>query len=359
MMGICSTAQVTGGITRYFASLISRLPEDCVPIVTTIRRPQVNFPVHKNLTVFHYTKFRPASVSNRLQKYFFRAATALNRFDIAHPTYYFLITGRELSHYRCPLVITVWDMINELFPKETDAGGEQAAQKRKAVMTAQAILCISENTKKDLLEQYAVPESKITVTPLASELNESQSHGPERVPSIPYFLYVGSRVSYKNFSLLLRAFAKAVSARPSIGLCVVGGVFTSEEMRIIAGLRLQEKVFQVGYVSDSQLAKLYRCSVAFIYPSLYEGFGIPLLEALSCGTPVVASNRSSIPEVVGDAAVLFNPSLINELVDILLLLLDHPAERERLIARGFKRAEAFSWNKTVEQTMTVYRSFMK
>ena len=101
---------------------------------------------------------------------------------------------------------------------------------------------------------------------------------------------------------------------------------------------------------------MYRCSVGFVYPSLYEGFGILPLEAKSCGTVVVASNGSSIPEVVGDAGLLFKPRSTSDLVDILLFLLDKPAERDRLICKGYKRVQKVSWNKTVAQTLEVYRS---
>jgi glycosyltransferase involved in cell wall biosynthesis len=111
-----------------------------------------------------------------------------------------------------------------------------------------------------------------------------------------------------------------------------------------------------GFASDAQLAKLYRCSAAFVYPSLYEGFGIPPLEAMSCGGVVVASDCSSIPEVVGDAGMLFNPNAIGDLTDILLFLLDNPLERDHLITKGLERSKQFSWEKTAAQTFNIYSS---
>lgn len=110
-----------------------------------------------------------------------------------------------------------------------------------------------------------------------------------------------------------------------------------------------------NYLSDRHLAKLYRCSLAFVYPSLYEGFGIPPLEAMSCGTPVIASNTSSIPEVVGDAGILFNPESSNDLADILVSLIDNSLECDRLIDKGFQRSKLFNWDLTVTQTLDVYR----
>lgn len=348
--------QVTGGINRYFANLINRLPKNFTPILATCQTHKISFPFHPNLQVLKYTKFRPRRIYNQIEKYYFRAVLAFQQFDIVHPTYYSSLTQKRFDKYSCPVVVTVWDMIHEIFSEEMDASGKQADEKREAILAAQAIICISENTKNDLLERYKLPEEKVTVTYLASEINASFSHGSEPVPTRPYYLYVGSRQCYKNFNSLLLALAKAVSVRPDIKLCVVGSNFNKMEGKLIAELRLTAHIEHYGYASDSHLAKLYRCSVAFVYPSLYEGFGIPPLEAMSCGTVVVASSRSSIPEVVGDAGLLFDPKAIDDLADILLFLLDSPTERDRLIAKGYQRAQTFSWDRTVAQTLDVYRS---
>jgi glycosyltransferase involved in cell wall biosynthesis len=350
--------QFAGGINRYFANIIGKMPESVTPIISTCQKRDVNFPVHPNLKIFFFQRFgfRPGRVSYWAEKYYFRSVAALNNFDLAHPTYYTLLSRNAIQDYRCPVVVSVWDMIDELFSEERDPQGQEAEKKRKAIFAAQAIICISENTKKDLIERYSVPEKKITVTYLASELNATLSYGTEPVPDRPYYLYVGSRTGYKNFDGLLLAFAKAVSVQPDMALCVVGAPFNETEEKLIASLKLTDRVEHYGYTSDRHLAKLYRCSVAFVYPSLYEGFGIPPLEAMSCGTPVVACNCSSIPEVVGDAGLLFNPKATEELADILLFLLDNPTERDRLISKGYQRAQEFSWDKTVAQTLDVYRS---
>jgi glycosyltransferase involved in cell wall biosynthesis len=292
-----------------------------------------------------------------LEKSYFRAVTALNSFDVVHPTYYSLLTRQEINKCRYPIVVTVHDTIHEIFGERLDRSGQEVENKRKAISAAQAIICISENTKKDLLERYPFAEKKVTVTHLASEIDASLSHGFEPVSSRPYYLYVGSRDAiYKNFDGLLLAFAKAVSIRPDIALCVVGSPFSETEKKLIAELKLSDRIEHYRYISDRHLAKLYRCSVALVYPSLYEGFGIPPLEAMSCGTVVVASDCSSIPEVVGEAGILFNPQSTGDLADILLSLLDNPIERDRLIAQGHQRAQSFSWDKTVAQTLDVYRS---
>ncbi len=350
--------QTAGGINRYFANIISRLPEDFVPTLTTYKAPSVNYPTHPNLESFIYkiNSFRPMRVSYSLEKCYFRAVTAFNSFDLVHPTYYSLLTGQEFNKCKYPIVLTVHDTIHEIFGEWLDRSGQEVENKRKAISAAQAIICVSENTKKDLLERYPLAEEKVTVIYQASEINASLAHGSEPVPERPYYLYVGGRNEYKNFDGLLLGFAKAVSVRPDIALCVVGAPFNQTEEKLIADLKLTEYVENYRYVSDRHLAKLYRCSVAFVYPSLYEGFGIPPLEAMSCETVVVASNCSSIPEVVDDAGILFDPKSIGDLADILLSLLDNPTERDRLIARGHQRAQAFSWDKTAAQTLDVYKT---
>lgn len=356
--GYIYAVQKAGGINRYFANIISRLPADWTPVLTTCELRETNCPDHPNLKIHFYQRFGfwPGRTSYWLEKYYFRAATALSKPNLIHPTYYSQLTRQDMSRSSVPLVLTVWDMIHEIFADQIDPDGHYAEEKRKAIPAAQAVICISESTKRDLLERYQLPEEKVTVTPLAAEIDISLSFGPEPVPNQPYLLYVGGRIGYKNFDGFLAAFANVVSVRPEIALCVVGGPFNELEKKLVADLKLEKSIKLYPYPSDTHLAKLYRCSLAFVYPSKYEGFGIPPLEAMACGTPVVACNTSSLPEVVGDAGILVNPQSQDALVESLLFLADNPAERERLITKGHRRAKIFSWDKTVAQTLEVYRS---
>jgi glycosyltransferase involved in cell wall biosynthesis len=345
--------QSAGGINRYFANLIGRLPKNFVPTLITCQSRDLNYPNHPNLKTYFYQRlgFRPRRISYWLEKYYFRAIANFKRFDLFHPTYYSLLTRQDFDCYRFPIVLTVHDMIHEIFYPDDPC----IEEKRKAILAAQAIICVSENTKKDLLERYSLQEEKITLTYLASEIDASLSYGSEPVPSHLYYLYVGSRASYKNFDGLLTAFSKVASVNGEVRLCVIGSPFNQAEQQIISDLKLSDRIEYYSNISDRHLAKLYRCSVALVYPSLYEGFGIPPLEAMSCNTAVVASNTSSIPEVVGDAGLLFDPKAIKDLADILLYLLDNPVERDRLIAKGYQQVTAFSWDKTALQTLELYR----
>jgi glycosyltransferase involved in cell wall biosynthesis len=345
------TVQASGGVNRYFANLINRLPQDYVPVLTASEQRSVNFPTHPNLKTFFLKRHRPGVIFRPLEGYYFQVVYALQKFDLIHPTYYLLLNQQDMNQFRLPVVITVYDMIHEIFYPDSD----HIEPKRKAVNASQAIICISESTKKDLLERCSIPEEQVSVIYLASEINIDLSYGSEPVPNQPYYLYVGGRASYKNFDRLLTAFAKVASAQADVKLCVVGSAFSELESKLLAELNLIDRIERYDHVNDEHLAKLYRCSIALIYPSLYEGFGIPPLEAMSCGTVAVAANSSSLPEVVGDAGILFDPNSTIELADIMLSLLNNSSERDALIIKGYQRAKLFSWEKVVSQTIDVYR----
>lgn len=353
--------QKVGGINRYFDNIIGRLPPDFQPILTSARSRNEPHPYHPNLKIFNYKRygFKPGRLSYWLEKYYFRAVESMNQPQIFHPTYYSLLTRQEFKEKRCPIVITVYDMLHEIFPNFLmDQDRRFAEIKRQSVSKADVILCISESTKRDLLDRYPLLEEKIWVTHLATEFNPYLEDSNDPIPSRPFFLYVGARWTYKNFNNLLIALSKIVSKIPDVMLCVVGSPFNSTEKEQISELNLDDHIENFSYASDAHLAKLYRNCVAFVYPSLYEGFGIPLLEAMICQAPIIASNTSSFPEVVGDAGLLFDPNSVADLTDRLLFLLDNPAERDILITKGLEQVKHFSWNKTVAQTVEAYRSVL-
>ncbi|AGY59716.1 glycosyltransferase family 4 protein [Gloeobacter kilaueensis] len=347
--------QSHGGIRRYFDNLFKQLAADyslslyrCHPQIPLARRP--------HLRQYTYRYFRPRRLSSALEPFFLRGLLGTGRFDLLHPTYYsysplIAAAGRE----RLPIVLTVWDLIHERFPDQAGPTADTVALKQKILPLAQRIICISESTKADLIEIYKIPEKKISVTYLATDLNAALALGDEPVPERPYFLYVGSRLAYKNFDRLLVAFAQAFSAKSDPVLCVVGAPAQPAEQERIAALGLTGRVEFYPYPDDRHLAKLYHRSLALVYPSLYEGFGIPPLEAMACETAVIASNRSSLPEVVGDAGILINPLDIAEWTDALRQLATNPQERTKLIERGSERVKHFSWQKTAAQTLAVYQ----
>lgn len=357
--------QSAGGINRYFENLINRLPETDTPLLMTPKVHPVNFPIHANLSLIQfeppkhklYQTFQTA-VGHRDERLFYSLQSVGQRFDLVHPTYYFRLSGRITGRYRKPVVLTIWDMIHERFPA-LDSSGEHSRRKPAAIEQADVLICISENTKRDLIECYKVPERKIVVTYLGSEIDSRMAFGTETVPERPYFLYVGSRAIYKNFDGFLRAFSKAKDALGDTAICVVGAPLTDIEKRLITDLRLSEQVEHYGYAADWHLAKLYRCSIGLVYPSRYEGFGIPPLEAMACGTAVITSNTSSLPEVVGDAGLMVNPESAEEIAAALVELRRNEAMRTELIEKGRERAKQFSWDKCATETFNVYKSICR
>jgi glycosyltransferase involved in cell wall biosynthesis len=350
----------TGGIRRYFTNLMTRLPDDVEPWITTTHAPGLHFPRHPHLRVRRFGGFRPRKLSALAERFFFRRLERRTTFDLAHPTYYYLLSRRRLADYRCPAVITVHDMIGELFPHGTRAGEIETAKKRWAVADAERVICVSHNTKRDLMRLFGTPEEKIRVVYEASQLSFDMTTGKEQIPERPYFLFVGSHSpAYKNFSRLLRSLVQVKARYKDVLLCVVGPSLSESELVTIDELHIASDVVPHGQVDDAHLAKLYRHAVALVYPSLYEGFGIPPLEAMACQTAVIASDRSSIPEVVGDAALLVDPESEDELAEAMISLLEDRSQREELIRRGREREKLFSWDKMTAEIYEIYRDILQ
>jgi glycosyltransferase involved in cell wall biosynthesis len=230
---------------------------------------------------------------------------------------------------------------------------------------ADRIITDSTYIKKDILRFYSISEEKIDVVPLGVEerLRPMRPTETEAVRGrygigFPYLLHVGRVEKKKNLSRTLQAFAqiKRGLAKP-VKVVLVGtpGPGAEEVFRIIRDLDLEEDVHSVGYASQKDLPALYAGATLFLFPSLYEGFGMPVLEAMACGTPVLTSNVASLPEVAGDAAVQVDPYDVGSIADGILRLVEDPALREVCIRKGLERAKGFTWERTARATLAVYR----
>lgn len=269
--------------------------------------------------------------------------------QIYHPTYYV----DALPFSRIKKVATALDMIHELFPNQFSGDDLTTKRKRQLFHTAELIISISEHTKKDLIDIFRIPAEKIRVIPLAQSLPTPQAI-KSSVSEKPYFLYVGLRGGYKNFSGLLSAFGKAGLAKDFDLVCFGGGPLLENEKNEINDLGISAAIHQISG-DDQVLANTYARAWAFVYPSLYEGFGIPPLEAMACGCPVIACRSSSIPEVVGDAAQMFSPDSEESLIEALRRIAQDHSLRQRLIPAGLGRERQFSWDKTYAEHLKVYQ----
>jgi glycosyltransferase involved in cell wall biosynthesis len=263
-----------------------------------------------------------------------------------------------------PQVAMAYDMNHELFPDQykNEWGQWLRSQYREHFRRATRIIAISEKTKKDVIRFYNIDPSFIDVVHLATN---RRMFWPDRdreylcscIPPTgvrePYLLYVGIRGSYKNFDGLLASFAQS-PGREKLKLVVAGLPWSQHELVRIRELDLESKVRLVVNPSDELLRVLYSCAAAFVYPSYHEGFGIPLLEAMACGTLVLAADNEVFHEVAGDAAIYFDPYDLAGVARALEASLDDRIRRE-YIGRGFVQVAKYSWDQCAEQTHAVYR----
>jgi len=256
-----------------------------------------------------------------------------------------------------PVVVTVHDMIQELFPNQFKKPEVQTEAKRRAVEEADHVICISNNTRKDLLELFNPDPSKVSVAHSGvSPLPELES--PIDLPK-NYLLYVGKRGGYKNFAGMLKAFASSKKLSGDFSLVAFGGrAFDSQEMALIQSLGLKSgQVVQISG-NDAVLGACYRNAAAFVNPSLYEGFGLPPLEAMISDCPVISSHSSAMPEVIQDAGQFFDPTDSDSIVSAIESVVYNHSRREELIGKGRARSRALSWKNCAHETLEIYRKLI-
>lgn len=346
--------QKAGGINRYFAEIISGLPADYNPLVTGVEDFGKNIPSHPNLKQPRFKHFRPGRISVRVRERWWKPRL-LGSLDLFHPTYYDLTAGYSLADFKCPMVLTVHDFIYAIYPGQTEGAAEVIQHQTKAIQRADFVICVSKATENNLLDRFPEKTGKTLVIHHGSSF-EIQTPLPE--PAVfdnPSFLFVGGRGGYKNFLFLLRAFAKASTVNPHIRLRVAGAPLISEERWQIHMLGISDRVETIVYPDEKQLMGLYRSSVALVYPSLHEGFGIPPLEAMACRTLAITSNTTSLPEVVGNGGIMLDPTREDDWIECLLKTAQGGGDRDLLIERGLERVRLFSWKKSVDQHLAIYR----
>ncbi len=275
--------------------------------------------------------------------------------DIFHPTFYsnYYFDALEASP-NTKLIFTVHDLIHEKFG-ETQHYQNLANKKKENIEKADAIIVISENTKKDILQIYpTIRHEKIHVNYLAQSITDYNS----TKISLPdkYILFVGSRSFYKGFDIMLEAFAQIGQQNTNLFLLCTGSeTFNTNEEKKISKLGLKDVIIHKS-LGISELRYAYENSEMFVFPSNYEGFGIPILEAFACKTPVIISNSSSLPEIAGNAALVFEKNNKEDLAIKMNLLLSNTSLKNEMIEKGIAREKEFSWEKHYQNTLAIYKS---
>jgi glycosyltransferase involved in cell wall biosynthesis len=283
----------------------------------------------------------------------------------------------------CRLVITIHDLILTKFPSRRASTLSPILYWLKnlayrlvisrAVKQAEVVLTVSEFTKRDIIEQLAVPAAKIVVTynGVADFSNRrSDKNLPDKQVLLsynikqPYLLYVGNAYPHKNLEWLIRLFKIWSVTHQDFSLVLVGGhdYFYQRLAKLVANLwnsQTNAPVILPGFVPDEQLAVLYRSAALYIFPSRYEGFGLPALEAMSYGCPVVSSNSSCLPEILGQAAVYFTDNQIDSAIMAIDQLLNNPSQRQQIVQQGFEQIKLYSWETCAEQTLAIYRQLLR
>ncbi|QIK55986.1 glycosyltransferase family 4 protein [Dysgonomonas sp. HDW5B] len=371
--------QRIGGVSRYFAEIISHLPADVEADVSVQYAfneylkglnvpfkwrdqlisyysflPNIDFKGKKRLYSFlerkfperypDYYKINQIKTIEKLQK---------GDFDIFHPTFF---GGYYLEHLKGkPYVLTVHDMIIELYPEFINSPGF-IQRKKKLVDNAAHIIAVSENTKRDIINVFGTSADKISVTYHASSLVDGGSK-PQNLPE-KYLLYVGDRrLGYKNFNFFISSIQPLLLVDKDLYVVCTGDHFTPEEYSYFEALGIKGQL-KIIFVDDTELLGLYKSAQMFIYPSYYEGFGIPILEAFQAECPVVLSNTSCFPEVAGEAGVYFDSKSPQQLRAAVLSLLNDKEYKQEMIRKGKLRLQDFSWQKSALQTVEIYKKVL-
>lgn len=276
-------------------------------------------------------------------------------FDVFHPTFfddYFLpyLNGK-------PFVLTVHDMIPERYPQYFGKDDFQIVMKKKLAPLASAIIAVSENTKKDIIRILNIPEEKIHVIYHGCSF---PMEGGNAKYSFPYILFVGERGLYKNFSLFVRHVLPVLKHYREINIVCTGRPFDLKEKEMLNEYGVGDRFYHHWVTNDYELFSLYHNAICFVYPSEYEGFGIPILEAYQAECPVLLNNASCFPEIAGDAAIYFNldkdgSDFANKVELLLSLSLE---ERQSLIDKQKDRLKRYSWENSAKQMAAIYQSIV-
>jgi glycosyltransferase involved in cell wall biosynthesis len=258
----------------------------------------------------------------------------------------------------CRFVVTSFDTIPLRFAKGfSPLTAYHRYYTPQVLKQAQHIICISQTTAKDITDFYQIPASKITAIPLAHDRTHFHHLN---LPTSNYFLYIGRQDPYKNIQRLISAFAALPNCK-DYELWLVGPIdsrYTPTLKVQVAELGITNQVKFLDYVPYSELPKIINEAIALVFPSLWEGFGLPVLEAMACGTPVITSNLSSLPEVAGEAAILIDPYNTGEITEAMQAIATNSELRSHLSSQGIIRSQQFSWEKTGQATAEVLSRYI-
>lgn len=343
-----------GGISRYFCEIIRRLN---TPYDISVRYSANYYLNHWNISKrqIRLPRFIYKHYRRKCEKANFKLAIRLLQSDkkyIFHPTYYDSYFLQSIGDN--PYVITVHDMIHEIYPHFFQDAEHVIRNKKEVIMNAKRIIAISKNTKKDIIDSLHIDPDKIDVIYHSTSMKRHTGKYSLQLPP-KYLLFVGDRAPYKNFERFLEATALLLTTQhKDLSIVCTGNKFNNNEQTLIEKLDITNKIHQIK-ASDKELSELYSRAELFVFPSLYEGFGIPILEAYACQCPIALSNASCFPEIAGKAGAYFNPYSTASIAEAIHAVIDNKEMRKQLIENGNEQLKFYSWEKAALQTEEVYK----
>jgi glycosyltransferase involved in cell wall biosynthesis len=351
------TTQKAGGISRYFKYLIDGIKNQendryLLSVLYSeniyLQPEDISSPIGKLKFLFNTQK----KIAKRNKSYAKRLLQQ-NNFDVFHPTYF---DPYYLPLVKKPTVVTVHDMTYEALPHLFPADDPTPYHKRLVMEKADKLIAISENTKADILKFTNIPEAKIEVIHHGIELHTPAYAEVKNLPT-NYILFVGGRWSYKNFYLLVDAFTNLSKTYPDLFLILAGGGNLSYgDSEYLYRKKISDKVIHLN-PTDPQLNTLYKNSKCFVYPSSYEGFGFPILEAFKNNCPVLLNNNACFKEIAGEAASYFEDNELESLITSLDSILNNQINTEEISLAAKQRLLKFPIQKCVDNTLSLYHSF--
>ena len=353
--------QKYGGISRYFCEIASHLSSNNNIKVDILAPEYITryLDSYSNLNV-HGEFIQEPPVHPRLLRSlnYLKSNISLGALkpQIVHETY-FSAFG-YINTKKAKKVLTVYDLIHEKFPENFSKLDPTRLEKKLAIRRADHIIAISHQTKQDLIELCNVPDKKVSVIHLGYDIKSKKKQNIF-TNTKPYLLYVGNRNGHKNFKNLLVAFGQSKILKNEFRLvCFGGGKFNQEETDYMKKYNISENDLMHVSGGDDILSSCYENAAAFIYPSIYEGFGIPPLEAMNQSCPVICSKASCIPEVVGSAGYYFDPYDIDSIKKSIEKVVYDVKLTDDLIEKGKNRIKKFSWKKCSDETLDVYKGIL-
>jgi len=350
--------QKYGGISKYFNELLQRIPQKDweLSLLVSNNHYLEETGLKKTLNFFSNVDFKGKErIMVELGVPYSIYKLKSKKWDVFHPT---MMPARYSSYMpkNKPMVITAHDVLYYLFHKNNPKREWLLEMDIKAANMADKIIAISENTKRDYIQYFGIDEKKIEVIHHGIEKNK-QTIYKNRIEENPYILFVGIRYDYKNFSRFAKAFSIISEKNPEIRLICTGFPFSDSEKNELKSLNIIDKT-KLILATEQEMAQLYHDAEMFVFPSTYEGFGMPILEAMVYDCPVVLSNTSCFPEIAQDAGLYFNPYEVDDIVDKITNMLMNVDLRKRYIELGKKRLSGFSWDKCAAEHVKTYNSLL-